>query len=171
MIAGKILAHKTAGQWLSGAQNQVTLIWKDPETKVECKGRIDVLRPDRIIELKTTQSAQPSMFHRLAYNMKYHVGAAIYHDAYLYLKTGAYPTQIEMAVSLIVAETEPPYDVVCYDYDEESLLAGRMTYRVALERYLNCMTEKIWRGYSDVAEPISIPAWALNRINNEGAVE
>jgi len=67
--------HKTAGAWLADGEKQVAIVWKDSETGILCKSRIDNLRDDRIIDLKTTGNASPSEFKRTCNNFLYHVQA------------------------------------------------------------------------------------------------
>jgi hypothetical protein len=166
-----IMGHPTAGQWLSGGRAQVTIIWNDPQTGVLCKIRPDYLRDDRITDLKTTKDAHPSVFSSIAGRMGYHIQAALYHDGLYFAENGQYPTEWVKPFSQVVAETEPAYDVICFDIQEESLDCGRELFHEAIQKYADCLESNKWPGYSDCAEPLDIPAYLIHRILYEGATD
>lgn len=169
-IISAIQRHKTASTWLAG-KSQVTIIWDDPITGVRCKGRIDMLLIDRIVDLKTSETTLPSAFSRIANSMGYHVQGAMYHDGYYCAKTGKIPESFDMPFSLIAAETSKPHDVVCYNLGVETLEVGRLKYREALDRFKACSDSNEWHGYSDFAEELEIPIWAKNRLQLEGVFD
>ncbi|MBU2249185.1 MAG: PD-(D/E)XK nuclease-like domain-containing protein, partial [Gammaproteobacteria bacterium] len=158
----------TAAAILEGCKTQVTVIWTDPETGILCKGRFDIFKPDRFADLKVTDNPHPGAFSKVAGNLKYHVQAAIYHDGFFCATEGAYPQEWKIPFSFIAAEAGPPHDVVTYDMQEESLDAGRVIYRDALQKYADCKAVNQWPGYSDFAEPLDIPQWLRHRILFEG---
>jgi hypothetical protein len=166
-----IMGHPTAGQWLSGGRAQVTIIWNDPQTGVLCKIRPDYLRDDRITDLNTTKDAHPSVFSSIAGRMGYHIQAALYHDGLYFAENGQYPTEWVKPFSQVVAETEPAYDVICFDIQEESLDCGRELFHEAIQKYADCLESNKWPGYSDCAEPLDIPAYLIHRILYEGATD
>jgi hypothetical protein len=167
-IIKNITNHPTASKWLKG-EKQVSLFWEDPETKIPCKGRMDIWIPgERIVDLKVTGNLEPGAFQRIAYQMGYNVQAAIYHDAIHLIEKGKYPEDICLAYSLIVAEADPPHDVVCFNYGMTSMLIGRSAYRQALDTYADCIRMNQWPGYSSVAEELESPFWAIKKYEEEG---
>ncbi len=185
LICKAIEAHPLASQWLDGAKFQQTLLWTDPVTGVECKGRIDALKTnrktakssfelsERIIDLKLTANLHPTFFSRIIDNMYYHVQGAMYHDGYWLIETGqpVDPEAVNIPFSFIVAEYDEPFDVVCYDLDMPSLVAGRVIYRNAMNTYSECTQTNRWDGRSNFSETIGIPQWKQNKILMEGATE
>lgn len=170
-ITDRIKIHPEAGKWLQDAEYQVSIFWIDPETGLACKGRLDALQAERLSDLKITNNPHPSGFSKTAANFLYHVQGAFYHDGYM-LAQGKTPGPApELPFSFIVAEDQPPHDVVCYNLGPESFDAGRIVYREALNRYKEVVDTGDYSGYSNVAEELEIPHWALNKIMMEGIVE
>jgi hypothetical protein len=169
-ISDRVKNHPEAGKWLNGAEYQVSLYWIDPETMLPCKARIDALQVDRITDLKVTNDPLPSAFAKIVKNFGYHSGGAFYHDGY-FLAQGKDPGPgPQLPISFIAAESEAPHDVVCYNLGMESFEVGRIVYRDALNRYKEIMETQDFSGYSNVAEDVEIPRWALNRIQLEGII-
>lgn len=169
-IVERILAHPTAGKWLLGSDRQVSLSWIDPETDLPCKGRMDAFDVKQIIDLKITHNAHPSAFARILNDFKYHAGAAFYHDGLL-LAQGIQPEESpSIPCSFIVAEDEPPHDVICYYLGPQSFEVGRIIYREAMQRYKDFIDTGDRSGYSNVAEEIEIPGYALNKVQLEGVI-
>ncbi len=169
IIVQNIRNHPLASKWLAEGKFQTTLIWQDPMTEVMCKGRPDIWLPERIVDLKLTQSASPAAFSRIINQFQYHVQASMYHDGRIFLETGKYPVDVQLPFSFIVAEYEPPYDVVCYTLDMEAILCGRELFKQYVQVYADCCRMNQWPGYSNFDEMIGIPAWAERKIMMEGA--
>jgi hypothetical protein len=172
-IVDRIKNHPTAGKWILGSQNQVSLLWIDPETGLQCKARIDSLPEDlcRIVDLKVTADPLPFAFSGIIKKFLYHAGGAFYHDGY-FLAQGKDPGPCpQLPFSFIAAEADAPYDVVTYDLGIESFDAGRIVYREALNRYKEIIDTEDFSGYSNVTEEIEIPRYALNKIQMEGIIE
>lgn len=171
VIASKIKNHPVASKWLEGTF-QVSLLWTDEDTGIECKSRPDIiLGSERIVDLKITSSPHPFGFGKKMLDLNYHSGAAFYHDGYL-IASGCKPqAQPSFPMSFIVAEDSPPYDVVCYDLGIESFDVGRIVYRQALERISEYRSNDEYPGYSNIVETAEIPTWAINRVQMEGMIE
>lgn len=63
----------------------------------------------------------------------------------------------------IAVEKKPPFAVGVYVLDAESVELGRAQYRIALNRYAECMKSDSWPGYGDKIQTISVPAWHANK--------
>jgi len=169
-IVQRILSHPEAQKWLSRADYQVSLWWIDPETELPCKARMDVYDGTRVADLKVTNNPHPVAFSKIVNDFKYHAGGAFYHDGLLHCM-GITPEPLpSLPVSFIAAEESEPYDVVCYNMGPQSFEVGRIIYREALQRYKEYMDTQDFSGYSNVAEEIEIPGYALNRVQLEGVI-
>jgi hypothetical protein len=167
-IVERIKRHKTASQWIEG-KYQVSIIWKDTTTGVYCKGRMDIWQEgNRIVDLKATNDPLPAAFSKTVNNFKYHVQAAMYSIGLHCAQTGSYPDDYKTPFSFIACEMEEPHDIVAYDMDSESMDCGKILFREAIDKYAACVAADSWPGYSDYAEPLSIPMWAKNKIQLEG---
>jgi hypothetical protein len=79
-MAAAVRSHRIAGSLLRGGRREEVVTWVDPITGLACKGRLDYLRPDLLIDLKGTRHPSPSRFPRDAYSYGYLAQAAWYHD-------------------------------------------------------------------------------------------
>lgn len=155
-----VMRHLVAGQVLSDGNAQVSLFWDDPNTGVQCKGRLDYMRKDGIIiDVKTTGDggAAPDVFQRTAFSLGYHRQAAFYTDG------AALCGLHSPAFMFIVVEREPPYGVALYAMDSEFIELGRQAYRPDLDLYAQCLRESRWPGYTQDIQHLVAPAWALSK--------
>lgn len=166
-VVAEIRSHPTAADWLRG-EYQVSIVWVDEETGMLCKGRPDILRPDRIVDLKITFDCYPAAFRKTAGNQGYHIQAAMYHDGLLRARGEKIPEDWSVPFSIIAANDNQPFDVVCYDFGTESLDCGREQYRQALRRYAEIVESGEYPGYSAVAEELEVPEWLRYKVLFEG---
>lgn len=163
-MAESVRQHPAARELLEGSKKQVSMVWEDPETGVLCRGRIDLVNDEAVIDLKKTRNAAADSFSRDIFNFGYHVQAAMYTDAWKLL------TGQELGFKFICAESEPPYCVAVYDFDEEGIECGRINARIAMLKYKGYMEDDpdLTQGYSNVAEPINVPRWAIETTFKKG---
>ena len=67
------------------------------------------------------------------------------------------------ASCFIAVEKEPPYAVLCAEFDAGSIEKGRTEYSRLVELYTKCHKEQRWPGYVDQEAPyqLTLPKWAL----------
>lgn len=145
-IAGAVRSDALAMRYLSKGEPEVSLQWTDRETGILCKGRIDwdvdLEFPHAcIIDLKTARDVSSWGFCSSASKLDYHTRMAWYADGYEEI-TGRKPDVIVVAV-----EPKRPYDVVCYNLeDDPELDTGRDEYRRLLDRLAQCTRDNEWPG-------------------------
>jgi len=154
-IIKNIKEHKTAGPWMEGGKDQVAIVWEDKETSLLCKGRIDKLHPYSVVDLKSTGNASPFEFSRTINNFLYHVQGAMYSGGLSQLNGGEY-----LPFNLVVAESEAPHCVATYKIGAESIVTGENIFHRAIHKYKDYL-EMGPTGYSQFAEEIEIPEWAV----------
>lgn len=136
--------------------------WFDDEFGVWRRVRFDWLpHPSsngRLIltDYKSAASAEPSAFGRAAANFGYHMQDDWYRDGARALGLGGDDT----ALVFVVQEKTPPYLVTVCELDEEAREIGRARNRRALEIYRDCAATRLWPGYSQAIETVSLPRWA-----------
>lgn len=155
LIAACCFDHKTANEWWKNSQKQVAIVWEDPDTGILCKGRIDILKENGIYDLKTTSNASPFEFRRVFNNLLYHVQASMYSEGLATINGGEL-----LPFGLIVAEADAPFCVATYIVGPESLVTGDNLFKRAIRKYKDYL-ELGPTGYSNFAEEINIPNWAL----------
>lgn len=162
-MAAVLLNHHIAGPLFdpSTGKPEQTLIWRDPETLVMCRARLDWLRNptgSRLIipDLKSTYSAEPRSLAKSMVNFGYNLQGAFYENG-----AAALGLSDEPPVFLLVAqEKTPPYLVTIAQPDTEAIDAGRQRARKALDIYRRCRIANRWPAYSDDIVQLPMPRWA-----------
>ncbi len=155
-MAAGILAHPLAPALIEGGEAELSLIWTDPETGAECKGRTDLARltDGCLVDLKTALSAAPEDFARSVLNYGYHVQGA----AYL---SGAAALGAEIRDYLfVVVEKAPPYLAAVYRLPDSFLELGRRQWATACRLYAECRERNAWPGYAPGITELELPRWA-----------
>lgn len=155
-MASALAAHPLVGGMLKASgQAELSCLWTDPDTALDCKCRLDWMLDADILDLKTTDDASPSGFARSIAKYGYHRQATFYSD-------GALAAMGRQRGFVIVAvEKEPPHFIGVYRLSKESREVGREQNRVALHRIRACVDSGQWPGYSnDEIASIGLPAWA-----------
>lgn len=138
----------------AGGNPEEPVYWVDEETRIVCKGRLDLLGPRAIVGLKTTRKIKPARFQAEAAAFGYHLQWAFYRDGVERARN------VELPVVEIVVENQPPWDVVVYDIPEEVLDAGRAAYREALAKLEQCRAAGEFPGVAPQRLQFQLPAWA-----------
>lgn len=120
----------------------------------------DVVYPEAIVitDYKTTQSANPIDFQRLAYNHGYYLKMALQHD--LFKK--AYPEETRpIVVRLLAQEKKEPYLPLAFRMNSEQLKIGRIQYMSVINQFSMCQQNDVWPSYNN-GEPevcLETPDW------------
>lgn len=158
-----LMAHPTVRVLLKDFEPEVTLVWTDPDTGIQCKGRADALSKyaeGLPVDIKSARDASEDGFRRAVYGRRYHVQDAFY--------TGGFRHNGIHAPNFIfpVVESEPPYAVGVYQLRTPSLLAGEAEYQRDLRTLAKCRETGIWTGYTANIRDIDIPAYGLSQAEN-----
>lgn len=108
-----------------------------------------------LIDLKTTNSAEPRAWARRVSTDHLDAQAALYLDLWQ-AATGEERTDFRH----IVQENTPPYHVELRILSQEFITLGRIKYRSALLKYCQCLAKNEWPGY-DTSQFLSFGRWAL----------
>lgn len=151
--------HPIAAKLLTSGRPEQTLIWRDLATGVMCRAKVDWLRPDGIVDLKTAESAAPDALSKAAHNHGYAIQAPFYLRGFRALDVdralGPTPFFVHIAV-----EKEPPYLVHVSQLTERAMAYGDRQVGEALEIYRDCTAAGVWPGYpTDEITDIDLPAW------------
>jgi len=158
-IRDAVYAHPIAKKLLGG-ESERSVVWRDKETGVLCKGRFDHLnlRLGTITDLKTTEDASPRSFQRSIWSYGYHMQGGFYMDA-----SEAHDLGIEF-YTIIAIEKQPPYAVAVYQLSPEAIQAGRQELRPLLRQWAECERTGYWPAYPLEAVEISLPDWAWRQL-------
>ena len=155
-IADAILHDDVARRLLDGARFEVPLRWENNGIPCATRG-IDIVGAKSICDLKTSVSSKPRKFLRHAERMFYHAQLAHYED-------GANANGIDTSegVSLIAAETKPPYAVTIFEIPKDVLEWGRKQISLWIGTLRNCAAIDHWPAYSQSPVRWEMPAWAID---------
>jgi len=152
-IRRAVAEHPIAAEILEGTRREETVTWTIDG--VACKGRVDAIAPDRLVDLKTTSKGL-ARFERDTASMLYHCQLAWYADGC----DDANLLPVDAPVYIIAAETVEPYDVGVYCLPPEVLEVGRATYERLLGYWCECTRADRWPGQCPGLQNLELPAWA-----------
>lgn len=148
--------------YVTGGQAEVCLVWRDRDTDILCKGRLDYLHEGwdvEIVDLKTTEDASYESFQRDLYSYGYFQTAAFYLDGYETI-TGVRPQKF----TWLAVEKDPPYVAKPWEADEQlAIRPGLASYGEALERYAECIAKNEWPAYGQAPGVLGLSRWALEK--------
>jgi hypothetical protein len=154
-IRDAVHAHKSARRLLRYGKPEVSLRWVDKQTRQRCKGRLDWLRGDTLIDLKTSRDVDPHAFGRTAAQLDYHGQLAFYRRGLL--ATGHNPGP----VYIIAVENSGPFDVMVYEVDDDVLAWGDEIVGSLLHQLKVCRKRRSWPGRDSGVQELQYPSWAL----------
>lgn len=153
-IAQAVRRHPLASEIFTKGRAEVSFYWIDADTGVTCRGRVDWLRDDMIVDLKTARygTGTEDAFGRQSATYDYPLSAAVYTDGYEALTGKTLP------FITVTVETAPPYIVRVYRYTDDDLDIGRDRWRRALEEYATREQTGDWTAPDEI-QTVSLPGW------------
>ncbi|WP_279027201.1 PD-(D/E)XK nuclease-like domain-containing protein [Gibbsiella quercinecans] len=114
-----------------------------------------VLYPEVVVitDYKSTQSANPSEFDRLAYNHGYYLKMALQRD--LFVKT--YNEKRPVVVRLLAQEKKEPFLPIAFVMQDEQLKIGRIQYGSVIHQYRVCVENDVWPSYENGEPEVKLP--------------
>ena len=144
-----VLADPIARLAFRGGRTEQSLFWRDPEFGIWCRTRPDYFPEHgrRLVDYKTSTTANPRKFEKQVGDLGYHQQAAHYLDGYEAV-TGERPTSFVF----IVQSKTAPYLISTCVLDQESIEIGRELNRYARGVMAHCLATGEWPSYRpDVA--------------------
>ncbi len=165
--------YRVAGGMLEpeGLQTEVSLIWKDADTGLLCKARIDLLRFEEgiIADFKKVQNADVHAFTRTVYERRYDIQAAHYAAGAIALFGGDWRF-LFIGVELNEKQANSA-NVVELDEMEPVGESGLTTWQLArvsrqtmLRDYAQCKRSGVFPGYTNAVKPIVASRWVLETL-------
>lgn len=165
-MANAIISHPTASSLLSDAIVEQSVFWEHKSTndfKPLLKVRPDAVSPHHplILDIKTCQNASWSEIQRAILNYKYHVSASMYLEGANQCKPlrDAVCPEGFSGFALICVESEPPYEVACYELSSSFIQIGHRFFVAGLMRYEMAIRDN-WPSYPQSLRVIDPPQWA-----------
>lgn len=153
-MASAVRRHPVASAIFSEGKPELSMYWIDPETGVTCRGRIDWLRPNAIVDLKTIYKADERTITRQCADHGYAQQADWYRRGYHAL-TGEWLPYVHVFV-----ENEQPHIVHVTQLDDDFLAYGKARNDEALQIFAQCESSDDWPAYNPTdITLIAAPAW------------
>ena len=132
------------------------IFWKEEETGLEMKAELDIWHPGAniIVDIKTARSANVEAFTRQAWELGYHIQAAVYTEAVMAL------TGESCEFYFVVVHNEPPYEVEVVCFDEEARALAREEANDLIHEFDYRQSSNFWttKTHGDVYE-MGVPKW------------
>ena len=163
-MCAAVKEDETAGPLFSGHQPEVSVfadLYGQP-----CKARLDAWHEDDgtgrplIVDLKTTQDANPETFARTALTYGYEQQMAHYRDI-MEAETGTLPRFL-----FVLVEKTAPYLVSVVELDDLFYDLGKQKNEAAAAKWLHAKETGQWPGYEGISRVLA-PVWALDELEEE----
>lgn len=139
---------------------EVSMFWVDPFDGRYWKGRVDKLIRGKnsatIVDLKKTRCCSPRRFGAQAYQLGYHLKAAIYVSGFQIL------TGIRPKFKWIALEEKRPNECAVYRATPDVLTLGGDEVTSLVKRLDACEKSDVWPGEVETEEDLILPAYAMN---------
>ena len=155
--AAGIAEHKAASRILKGGLAEHAIEWTDPELAIACRGRLDYLKTNQVIDLKSTIEETVRGFERAVAQRLYYGQLAWYHDGAI--AAGRLQSDAKLP-ALVSVQTCEPYDVAVYRLSKTAYEAGQILYRDLLRKYRDCAAADFWPGIAPAERELELPMWA-----------
>lgn len=153
-IRDAVRGHKAASKLLAGGEPERTITWTDPESGVQCKGRVDYLRPDGFVDLKTSANLDPRRFALTAHDLGYHLQLAFYARGLRALGVA------DPKVWLVAVESSGPHDVAPLFVDPGVITEGDAKLTELLALLVDCQKRDKWPGRYPDESTFFLPGFA-----------
>lgn len=142
-----------AADLLDGCKTELPVFWTDDATGMECKCRMDAVKPGVVVDLKTCADASTGAFLKDALRYGYDVQAAHYLRGYrtLYDAPGRFV--------FVAVEKTPPYAVNVITASDGFVDRGTWTLISLMDKLKECKQIDKWPGYG--ANELVLPEWAM----------
>jgi hypothetical protein len=154
--------HRVARDLLRGGLAEETITWTDGGTGLRLKSRLDYLRPDLVIDLKSTRDPSPSRFERDAVNYGIAAQVSMYQDG----ATAAKRVSGGERPIVVAVRAKDDFDVAVFQLTQEALDTGRTIYRSMLHRLAECTAANYFPGVAPEIRSLNLPPWAVTETIN-----
>lgn len=149
-----IRRHELASAILSQGEAERSLYWIDPDTGVTCRGRLDWVRDNALVDVKTVPygGTDTHTLAKAAATYDWPLQAAHYIDGWEAL-TGA-----RLPFLFLVIEKEPPYFIRIVQLSDDDLAAGQERIRLARDLFARYEADGYPEPAADI-DTLTLPRW------------
>lgn len=156
-MAGAVLSNKLTSGILSEGRPEVSAWAEDPDTGVIMRGRIDWLRTNAVVDVKTSaKPVDPMQWERTAWDHRYGL------QAYWYTRVLELNGEPGRPFLWIALSKDAPHESYVHQASDELLERGREDAEHALRLYANAVATGKWPGLADDQQihTTGLPRWA-----------
>jgi len=151
--AAAVRAHPAIRGWLKNGQAEVAFRWVEKNFGIACKGRVDLLCPGAVLDLKSVPSLDAGQLARWICRMGYHLQLDHY-------AAGARANGHEVhRVGIIGVETKAPYDSALFWLSDATMMKAADERAELLLRLKGCMEVDFWPGRFPEEQTVDIPSY------------
>lgn len=154
-----VARHPIAGPLVADGDSEVSLLTWDETNDIGVRCRLDHVPPGRsLVDCKFTHDVTPRAFAKHAFEMGYHIQAALYLDVWNSL-CGADEPKDQFV--FIACEQSEPWAVNVFTCSPDFIELGRQHAAEMLALFARCLREDRWPAYPEHVHTLSAPRWAL----------
>ena len=142
-MAAAVTSDRHARDLIEAGAKERFIQWENPRTGLVCKGRVDVAG-STLVDLKSTSKIEKWLFSKQVHDLSYHGQLVHYAEG---LKANGVSLNDEAA--MVVVESSPPYDVVCYAVKDHVLEVGANLRNILLSKLKACQEKNEWPGIAN----------------------
>ena len=158
--------HPVAAALLAEGEAEQSWFAKDRATGLYLKCRPDFFTRKRIIvDIKSVASAAPDFLQRRVYDGRWFQQAPWYCD--VVERVDGKPAA---GYCWLVVEQKPPHSVVIRRPPDTVLMHGHRLNQQAIATMARCVATDQWPSWSDTIEDLSLPSYAMFRLEEDGVV-
>ena len=156
-IGDKIRQHRDVARYLlAPGRGEVGIQWRDPETGLPCKARLDWLLADGTdCDLKTAATIAYRPFRSQAWKLGYFHQLA-FHRMGLEALMGTIP-----ALRILAVESAPPHDCAVFEPEDDAIYHATDQVKSLLVRLKWARENDSWSGQYDGEQVLRAPHWVM----------
>ncbi|MGZ8220011.1 MAG: PD-(D/E)XK nuclease-like domain-containing protein [Methylobacter sp.] len=157
-IRDEVSKHSIARLLFDGGDAETSIFSSINDADVRC--RPDYKNGGVLADVKSTDNAGEG-FEKSVAKYRYYVQHPFYVDI-------ANNEGLEINNFIFVAiEKKEPFGIGIYQLDDCAIDYGRREYKADLDTFKRCLDTGIWPGYQETIKTLSLPRYAISRIENK----
>lgn len=142
---------------------QRTVYFTDPETKLNCIVKMDGCGDGLVVDLKSTNDAEPDKYTRTAFDFDYHIQCGI---SLMAMQSEFFISQYKVDFFHIIVESVEPFAVDVRKADDNYKRVGVGEVKRLLQEVIYCRDNNLWRTawdfkrFFDKVGNLSLPSYA-----------
>ncbi|WP_413734308.1 PD-(D/E)XK nuclease-like domain-containing protein [Shewanella sp. BJSY2023SW005] len=156
LLRQSLESNKTALALSTGGVSERSIFKRDEETGLIIKCRPDYTIGGLIVDLKTSDTAEPRFFGAKAKRLGYHIQDAMYSDI----------SECNEFCFFVIESARPFVITAPVIMDDKTKRLGYLKYRKALREIKQCMSTGEWPAYTDETTYVELNSWEQSELDD-----